>query len=245
MSNEIGRIVASTVTATTVRRAPDAAAGSSSGGQTGQSDRVTLTHQARTLQSASDSLSASPPVDSARVQSIKLSVSQGTYQVDATRVARQMMSFEASLAAATAVPSSASSEASGPAMTVTDPAAAEAEVAPPPGANVQRTLSVDPESGTITRSITATREDGTVFSREVSLTRTGDGLTRTASVDNGQGVTRESRLNVDAQNGSFNREVNYTGAGGGELNVQAKGQFDEGGVSRVIQFEGGRGQPVR
>ncbi len=249
MSNEIGRIVASTVTATTARRAPDAGAASSgASSQASGSDRVTLTQEAKALQSAKHALSASPPVDTVRVESVKLSLSQGTYQIDATRVAAQMVSFEASLSAATAPTTPAADPAaddtSGPSMMVTDPAAEEAEVAPQPGANVQRTLELDPESGTVTRSLTVTRPDGSEFSREVSLTRTEDGLTRTASLDAGRGITRDSELHVDVQGGSYSREVVYGGALGGELNVQAKGQFDEGGVSRVIQFEGSREQPV-
>ena len=230
MSNEIGSIVASTVNRTVDRQtsSTDSSSGKTPSALSVQSsDKVTLTSEARAMQSAQVALANTPQVDTTRVQNIKLSLSQGTYQIDSTRVANQMMSFESSLVAATPVSTG-------------DPVAGDA-----PDSRLQHNLSIDPESGTITRSFSATREDGTTMSREISLTRTDEGVSREASFDNGRGVTRDASASFDADTRSYTRDVTYAGPNGGGIEVSAKGHLDEGSVNREIHVEGGRGQPVR
>lgn len=57
-------------------------------------DQVTITGSARMLQQVSDAIAATPVVDSAKVASIKQAVQSGSYQIDARRVANQMLRFE-------------------------------------------------------------------------------------------------------------------------------------------------------
>jgi negative regulator of flagellin synthesis FlgM len=64
----------------------------SSSSQTG--DQVTLTTSARSLQKLSDAVTQAPVVDSAKVSAIKQALANGSYQVDAGRVADKMIQFE-------------------------------------------------------------------------------------------------------------------------------------------------------
>ena len=82
-------------------------------------------------------------------------------------------------------------------MMVTDPAAAEAQIVDSAGRSVQRTLTVDPETGTFTRTVSVTREDGTTGTREVTVNRTEDGFERSSTTDNGRGVVRDASIVFD------------------------------------------------
>jgi negative regulator of flagellin synthesis FlgM len=61
------------------------------------SDTVTLTGSARTLQKLGEAVAQAPVVDTAKVASIKQAVNNGTYQVDASRVAGKILQFESGL----------------------------------------------------------------------------------------------------------------------------------------------------
>ena len=54
-------------------------------------DSVTLTDGARQLQKLAEAVAAVPVVDDARVAAVKEAVDQGTYQVDAQRVADRIL----------------------------------------------------------------------------------------------------------------------------------------------------------
>jgi negative regulator of flagellin synthesis FlgM len=54
-------------------------------------DSVTLTNSARTLTRLADAVAAAPVTDAERVSAVKKAVSQGTYQVDAQRVADKLL----------------------------------------------------------------------------------------------------------------------------------------------------------
>ena len=73
----------------------DAAQPSTSTPQTG--DQVTLTSSARSLQKLSDAVAQAPVVNAAKVSSIKQALANGTYQVDAGRVADKMIQFDRGL----------------------------------------------------------------------------------------------------------------------------------------------------
>ncbi len=57
-------------------------------------DQVTITGSARTMQQVADAIAAAPVVDSAKVASVKQAIQSGSYQIDARRVANQMLRFE-------------------------------------------------------------------------------------------------------------------------------------------------------
>ncbi len=54
-------------------------------------DSVTLTASARQMQKLSEAVAAAPVVDAARVESVKRAVAQGTYEVNAERVADKLL----------------------------------------------------------------------------------------------------------------------------------------------------------
>ncbi len=54
-------------------------------------DSVTLTESARQLQKLSEAVAAAPTVDAARVESVKRAIAQGTYEVNAERVADKLL----------------------------------------------------------------------------------------------------------------------------------------------------------
>jgi negative regulator of flagellin synthesis FlgM len=60
-------------------------------------DHVTLTASARTLQKIEAAVAKAPVVDAAKVQAIKQAVNDGSYQVDAGRVADKLLHFERGL----------------------------------------------------------------------------------------------------------------------------------------------------
>jgi negative regulator of flagellin synthesis FlgM len=63
---------------------------------TGQSgETVSLSHEAQQLQQVSDKLRDQPIVNSARVAELKKAIADGSYQVDANRVASKLLNFEA------------------------------------------------------------------------------------------------------------------------------------------------------
>jgi len=71
------------------------AAGAASTAQTG--DHVTLTNSARSLQKIEEAVTKAPVVDAAKVASVKQGVQDGTYKVDARRVAGKLLQFESGL----------------------------------------------------------------------------------------------------------------------------------------------------
>lgn len=60
-------------------------------------DQITFTGSARTLQRLGAAVAAAPEVDAAKVGTIKQSVQNGTYQIDAGRVADKILKFEQGL----------------------------------------------------------------------------------------------------------------------------------------------------
>jgi negative regulator of flagellin synthesis FlgM len=60
--------------------------------QTG--DHLTLTSAAQSLQKLSEAVAKAPVVNASKVASIKQAVSDGTYQIDAGRVAGKLLDFE-------------------------------------------------------------------------------------------------------------------------------------------------------
>lgn len=65
--------------------------------QTGQSstgDTVSLTQTAAQLQSLQNSLAELPVVDTQRVESIRQAIADGSYEIDAGRIADGILAFE-------------------------------------------------------------------------------------------------------------------------------------------------------
>jgi len=60
----------------------------------GTEDKVTLTEMAARLQSLERTLADVPEVDKKRVESIREAIDNGTYQVNANRVAEKLIRFE-------------------------------------------------------------------------------------------------------------------------------------------------------
>jgi negative regulator of flagellin synthesis FlgM len=60
-------------------------------------DQVTLTSSARSLQKLEEAIAKTQVVNAAKVSAVKQSVSTGTYQVDAGRVADKLLKFESGL----------------------------------------------------------------------------------------------------------------------------------------------------
>lgn len=54
-------------------------------------DSVTLTESARQLQKLSETIAATPVVDNVRVEAVKTAISQGSYEVNAERVADKLL----------------------------------------------------------------------------------------------------------------------------------------------------------
>jgi negative regulator of flagellin synthesis FlgM len=57
-------------------------------------DQVTLTQSARSLQAVAAAVADTPVVDTKRVESTKLAISNGTYQVDAGKIADKILQYE-------------------------------------------------------------------------------------------------------------------------------------------------------
>jgi len=69
---------------------PAATSGTAQSGET-----VHLSHEAQQLQQVSDKLRDQPIVNSDRVAALKQAIADGSYQVDANRVASKLLNFEA------------------------------------------------------------------------------------------------------------------------------------------------------
>ena len=61
------------------------------------SDHVTLTDSARSMQKIEEAVAKAPVVNASKVASIKQAVQNGTYQVNAGRVADKLLQFESGL----------------------------------------------------------------------------------------------------------------------------------------------------
>ncbi len=57
-------------------------------------DQLSLTTSAQLLKELSDVVAATPEVDASRVEAIKQAIADGTYQVDAGRIADQLLKLE-------------------------------------------------------------------------------------------------------------------------------------------------------
>lgn len=65
--------------------------------QSSSSDKVSLSENAVQLGKLDNSVIDAPVVDAQRVEQVKQAISNGTYQVDATKVADKLMQFESIL----------------------------------------------------------------------------------------------------------------------------------------------------
>jgi len=64
---------------------------------TSRTDTVSLTDTATQLQSLQQTLSDTPVVNNERVEALRAAIAEGSYQVDATELAQNMINFEAQL----------------------------------------------------------------------------------------------------------------------------------------------------
>ncbi|MHC6226666.1 flagellar biosynthesis anti-sigma factor FlgM [Pseudomonas sp. X10] len=85
--------VRSTPAADTAGKAGETADAPKNAGASGEA--VHLSHEAQQLQKISDELRDQPVVNSARVAELKQAIADGSYQVDAGRVASKLLNFEA------------------------------------------------------------------------------------------------------------------------------------------------------
>jgi negative regulator of flagellin synthesis FlgM len=69
----------------------------STGGQSGQTDSVSLTDTAARLKELEMGLASQPVVDPQRVQTVKNAINDGTFEVDPDSVAEKMIEFETGL----------------------------------------------------------------------------------------------------------------------------------------------------
>lgn len=79
------------------RPAGDAGAAKPAATPAPAADSVTLTQSARSLAKLGEAVAAAPVVDSARVDAIKGSIAQKTYQVDSQKVADKLLAAEQDL----------------------------------------------------------------------------------------------------------------------------------------------------
>lgn len=79
--------------------ATDKAQGESSGTASSSqtADHLTLTGSARTLQKVEEALTKAPVVNTAKVSAVKQALQNGTYKVNAVRVADKLIKFESGL----------------------------------------------------------------------------------------------------------------------------------------------------
>jgi negative regulator of flagellin synthesis FlgM len=73
----------------------EGSAASAAASQTG--DHVTLTASARSLQKIEQAVAQAPVVNADKVAAVKQAVSDGTYKIDAGRVADKILQFESGL----------------------------------------------------------------------------------------------------------------------------------------------------
>ena len=66
-------------------------------GTPGQTDRISLTGQARQLQELEARLASQPVVDSQRVEAVRSAVENGTFTINPHRIADKLMSLEEAL----------------------------------------------------------------------------------------------------------------------------------------------------
>jgi negative regulator of flagellin synthesis FlgM len=69
-------------------------------GTTGHSDQVSLTSQARQLREIGAQLAEQPVVDPQRVEAVRSAIDDGTFTVNAQRIADKMISLEQALVGA-------------------------------------------------------------------------------------------------------------------------------------------------
>ncbi len=67
------------------------------GVQPAAGDSVTLTNSARQMQKLADAVAAAPVTDAERVASVKKAVAQGTYEVNAERIADKLLAAQREL----------------------------------------------------------------------------------------------------------------------------------------------------
>ena len=77
-----------------VDKAQGSAASASTAAASSTADQVTLTGSAITLQKLGEAVANAPVVNAQKVTTVKTSVQNGTYKVDAGRVADKMLQFE-------------------------------------------------------------------------------------------------------------------------------------------------------
>ncbi len=78
-------------------RGGDKAADVQSSTNTSRTDTVSLTSTATQLQSLQQTLSDAPVVNNERVEALRAAIADGSYQVDATELAQNMINFETQL----------------------------------------------------------------------------------------------------------------------------------------------------
>jgi negative regulator of flagellin synthesis FlgM len=64
---------------------------------TAQTDHVTLTDSARSLQKIEEAVAKTPVVNADKVAAAKQAISSGTYQIDAGRIAGKLLKYESGL----------------------------------------------------------------------------------------------------------------------------------------------------
>lgn len=103
MAIDLSRLNTSTTQSTTRSNAAKEATASQPASAVKASEKATapsgesvqLSSEAQQLQTATNNLRTVPTVDTAKVASLKQAISDGSYQVDAQRVASKITSFEA------------------------------------------------------------------------------------------------------------------------------------------------------
>jgi len=85
------------------RASPSPGTATSTGSQTSASSRrgddtVQITGDAMQLQTLGKSLSPGPAMDTQKIESVRLAIAEGRYQINPERIAARMMSAEAALA---------------------------------------------------------------------------------------------------------------------------------------------------
>jgi negative regulator of flagellin synthesis FlgM len=77
--------------------AVDKTSGNARSGETadaGGADQLTLTQSARSLQAVAAAVASTPVVDTKKVESARLAISNGTYKVDSGKIADKILQYE-------------------------------------------------------------------------------------------------------------------------------------------------------